>query len=35
VDANKVEATYKDGVLKLSLPKAKEQSVKKIEIKTA
>jgi HSP20 family protein len=34
VDANKVKASYKDGVLKLSLPKTKEQSVKKIEIKT-
>ena len=35
VDANKVKATYKDGVLKISLPKTKEQSVKKIEIKTS
>lgn len=35
VDANKVYATYKDGVLKLNLPKTKEQTVKKIEIKTA
>ncbi|KPK30741.1 MAG: molecular chaperone [Nitrospira bacterium SG8_3] len=34
VDANKVKTSYKDGVLKLSLPKTKEQSVKKIEIKT-
>ena len=35
VDVNKVKAIYKDGVLKLSLPKTKEQTVKKIEIKTA
>ena len=35
VDAGKVKATYRDGVLKLNLPKAKEQSVKKIEIKTS
>lgn len=35
VDSGKVKATYKDGVLKLSLPKTKEQAVKKIEVKTA
>ena len=35
VDADKVKANYKDGVLKLSLPKTKEQSVKKIEVKTS
>lgn len=35
VDVNKVEAKYKDGVLKLSLTKSKEQSVKKIEVKTS
>jgi HSP20 family protein len=35
VDAEKVKATYKEGILKLNLPKAKEQSVKKIEVKTA
>jgi HSP20 family protein len=35
VDGQKIKATYKDGVLKLNLPKTKEQSVKKIEIKTA
>jgi len=35
VDANKVKATYKDGVLKLELPKTKEQSVKKIEVKSS
>jgi len=33
VNADKVKATYKEGVLKLNLPKAKEQSVKKIEVK--
>ncbi len=35
VDTDKVEASYKDGVLKLHLPKAKEQSVKKIEVRTS
>ena len=35
VDGDKVKATYKDGVLTLKLPKTKEQSVKKIEVKTA
>jgi len=35
VDANKVTANYKDGVLKLNLPKTKGQSVKKIEVKTS
>jgi HSP20 family protein len=35
VDANKVNATYKDGVLKLNLTKTKAQTVKKIEIKAA
>ena len=34
VDGNKVKATYRDGVLKLYLPKTKEQSVKKIEVKS-
>jgi len=34
VDADKIKAKYKDGVLKLNLPKTKEQSVKKIEVKT-
>ena len=33
VDANKVKASYKDGVLNISLPKAKETSTKKIEVK--
>ena len=35
VDGNKVKAAYKDGVLTLNLPKTKEQSVKKIKIKTS
>lgn len=35
VDGNKVNAAYKDGVLTLNLPKTKEQSVKKIEVKTS
>jgi HSP20 family protein len=35
VDADKVKAAYKDGILKLNLPKAREQSVKKIEVKTS
>jgi HSP20 family protein len=33
VNAEKVKATYKDGVLKINLPKTKEESVKKIEVK--
>ena len=35
VDGNKVKARYKSGVLTLSLPKTKEQSVKKIEVETS
>ncbi len=35
VDAGKVKATYKDGVLKIDLPKTKEAAVKKIEVKAA
>lgn len=35
VDADKVKADYKDGVLKIRLPKTKEESVKKIEVKAA
>jgi HSP20 family protein len=35
VDGNKVEATYKDGVLKVNLPKTKKSSTKKIEVKSA
>ena len=34
-DIAKVKAHYKDGVLQINLPKTKEQSVKKIEIKTS
>mgnify|MGYP001359679547 CR=1 FL=1 len=32
VEEDKVEATYKDGVLTLTLPKAEKKEVKKIEI---
>jgi HSP20 family protein len=35
VDVNKVKATYKEGVLNINLPKTKQASVKKIEVKTA
>ena len=35
VDPNKVKAKYKDGILTLNLPKTKEQSTKKIEVKTS
>ena len=35
VEAGKIDATYKDGVLKINLPKTKEQHTKKIEIKTS
>jgi len=35
VDAGKVNATCKDGVLKINLPKTKEAAVKKIEVKAA
>lgn len=35
VDSNKVEATYKKGVLKVNLPKTKESAVKKIAVKVA
>ena len=34
VDADKVEATYKDGVLTLTLPKVEEAKTKKIAIKS-
>lgn len=34
VDADRVKADYKDGVLVLNLPKTKEESVKRIEVKT-
>ncbi|MBW2675604.1 MAG: Hsp20/alpha crystallin family protein, partial [Deltaproteobacteria bacterium] len=33
VQVDKVDATYKDGILKLVIPKAKENAVKKIQIK--
>ncbi len=33
VDADKVEATFTDGVLKISLPKREEAKTKKIELK--
>jgi len=35
VDSNKVDASYKDGVLTIRMPKTKEESVRKIEVKTA
>ena len=35
VDEAKVKAVYKDGILALNIPKTKEQSVKKIEVKTS
>ena len=34
VDVGKVNANYKDGVLKINLPKTKGAAVKKIEVKT-
>ena len=34
VEADKVDATYKDGVLKVTLPKCETAKPKKIEIKT-
>lgn len=33
VDANKVEATFKDGVLRITLPKAEEAKPKQIKVK--
>lgn len=35
VDSDKVEATYKDGVLTVNLPKTKESATKKIKVKAA
>ena len=35
VDSDKVVATYKDGVLKVNLPKTKESATKKITVKAA
>jgi len=34
VDSSKVKASYKRGVLKITLPKVKKQESKKIEVKT-
>jgi HSP20 family protein len=33
VDPNRIDASYKDGVLKITLPKAEETRAKKIDIK--
>ena len=35
VDAAKVDATYKDGVLKITMPKTKGAGTKKIQVKAA
>jgi HSP20 family protein len=35
VDLEKVNATYKDGVLKIALPKTEAAGVRRIEVKTA
>ena len=35
VDSEKIMAGYKDGILKINLPKTKQQAVKKIEVKTS
>jgi len=35
VKAEKIQATYKDGILSISMPKTKAEAVKKIEVKTA
>ena len=35
VDSENIKASYKDGVLKINLPKTKTQSAKKIEVKTS
>ncbi len=35
VNAERVEANYRDGVLNITLPKTEEQPVKKIEVKTS
>jgi HSP20 family protein len=35
VDGDRAEAAYKDGVLMVNLPKSKEQSVKRTEVKVA
>ena len=35
VDADKIKANYKDGILSISMPKVKVEAVKKIQVKTA
>ena len=35
VDAEKIQATYKDGILSLSLPKTEQAKPKQIEVKSA
>ena len=35
VQSDKIKATYKDGVLSISMPKTKAEAVKKIEVKAA
>ena len=35
VDANKIQATYKDGVLTVTVPKTEEAKPKQIEVKTS
>ena len=35
VMADKIQATYKDGILSISMPKTKAEAVKKIELKSA
>jgi HSP20 family protein len=35
VDSGKVDATYKDGVLRITMPKTKEAATKKIQVKAA
>ncbi|MGQ9655888.1 MAG: Hsp20/alpha crystallin family protein, partial [Thermodesulfobacteriota bacterium] len=35
VNTEKVKAAYKDGVLTITMPKAKEEATKRIEVKAA
>lgn len=35
VDSEKIKASYKDGVLKINLPKTTQQTIKRIEVKTS